>query len=433
MNHDTPPEEIASALASEQFWLDAKEAWATAGVVDSEGFTELLLDLGERFEVALSLLPDRQRETVLSYLAEMGKSLSIRDLVRILAREKREPITFGQVTVSLLQEISGERFVDLLAGLAALDNQSTRRLVEVFRLFAPAVAVSDLLGLVKTRLSQGQDSGFAVEVWRTVEDFVLKLVEDPFMDQDYSKSLEDITDSSNIMPQVGEQSELLSDPDEYLDHVVLGLAMEGQDDWREKLLHRIESRVEQLEVVRILGFVRLVDGAFPKLMDSRPLLLRNLFKKGLATLATAKTKEREALIDFTLSHEGKLLDAALKALEEEKQISKRHFLVRLLASFSPASTPVFVLKARYGPWYLARNLAIVLSEQGASQGLPTLRALSKHPHPKVKKEAIRALRKVQSLQGNLSSQTSGEGVGSGSNKPDTIWSELPPNTNRVLP
>jgi len=81
------------------------------------------------------------------------------------------------------------------------------------------------------------------------------------------------------------------------------------------------------------------------------------------------------LIDFTLSHEGTLLDASLKALEEEKQISKRHFLVRHLASFSPASTPVFVSKARYGPWYLARNLAIVLSEQGACQGLPTLRAL----------------------------------------------------------
>ena len=72
-----------------------------------------------------------------------------------------------------------------------------------------------------------------------------------------------MTDSSNIIPQVGKQSELLSDPDEYLDHVVLGLAMEGQDDWRKKLLHRIESRVEQLEVVRILEFVRLVDGVFP--------------------------------------------------------------------------------------------------------------------------------------------------------------------------
>jgi HEAT repeat protein len=102
-----------------------------------------------------------------------------------------------------------------------------------------------------------------------------------------------------------------------------------------------------------------------------------------------------------VKHERCLLDTAIKALAEEEQISKRHFLVNLLSCFSSAATPTFVVKSRISPWYVARNLAIVLGQQGLPQVLRPLQALSNHPHPKVSSEAQRALKRVQT---SLSSQ-----------------------------
>ena len=57
-------------------------------------------------------------------------------------------------------------------------------------------------------------------------------------------------------------------------------------------------------------------------------------------------------------------------------------------------------KARTSPWYVTRNLAIVLGQQGLPQGLPTLQALSNHPHPKVVREAVKALKRVRASISN---------------------------------
>ena len=97
------------------------------------------------------------------------------------------------------------------------------------------------------------------------------------------------------------------------------------------------------------------------------------------------------LVGFTLAHEPLLLDTALRVLEEETHISTRRFLVNLLASFSPAATSVFISRARSGPWYLARNLVIILAQQGHPQIVSILNSFTKHPHPKVRREALKAL------------------------------------------
>jgi hypothetical protein len=392
MHHDTSPDEIASALASDQFWTNAKEAWVESGHSDAKGFADLLLDLGERLETALALLPDHKREAVLDHLARMGRTLSIPDLIRLVAREGRTTLPMGQGVASLLKEIDGERFVDLLAGLAALGEQGTRRLVEVYRRIAPATAAGELLAMVRARLALGEDSGFAAEVWKTVEEFVLKLTEAPFMDSEYSDSLDDVTDSDGPLSAENEGIELEENPEDYLDHVMLGLAAEGDAAWEKKLLQRIRDRAEKDGPFRVLGLTRLVAQVIPGLLDSNPFLVTVLFNKGLADLPRSTEAGRRALAEFTLAYERVLLDCALKALEEDGQTATRRFLVNVLSSFSSAATPVFVSKARNGGWQMARNLAIVLGRQGFPQTLPALRALSNHPHPKVQKEAQAALR-----------------------------------------
>jgi hypothetical protein len=400
MIQETPPEQLAAALDSDEFWEDVKAEWTESHRGDLEGFTKLLLKLGERLESALALLPDRRREEILGYLAQMGKCLSARDLVHIVGHEGQESGRLGPVKSSLLKEIDGERFVDLLAGLAAMGNQGTRRLVEVYRRFAPFTRTDELLSLVRSRLAPGKDAGFAAEVWKTIEDFIINLTENPFMDTEYSESLEFLMNPSASMGPEEDSLILHEDPDEYLDQLILALAGGEEKDFRKRLLDRIRLRAEQLGPFRVLGFVKLVDRTFPGLLDSIPFFVKELFLKGLSSLAKTSFAEQQALVTFAINHEKCLLDTALKALAEEKKISTRHFLVSLLSCFSSAATPIFVTKARTSPWYVTRNLAIVLGQQGFSQAFPTLQALSNHQHPKVVREALKALKRVQTSSSN---------------------------------
>ena len=400
MSHEAPPEQLAAAFASDGFWEAAKSEWTESGHGDSEGFTRFLLMLGERLEDALALLPDGRRQDILDYLGQMGKCLSAKDLVRIVGHEGQDPGRLGPAKSSLLREIDGERFVDLLAGLAAIGDQGTRRFVEVYRRFAPLTKTDELLSLVKSRLAPGKDGGFAAEVWKTIEDFILNLTENPFMDSEYSDSLEFLMNPSASMDPEEESLILLEEPDEYLDQLILALATEDEGDFRRRLLDRIRLRLEQLGPFRVLGFVKFVDRTFPDLLDSVPFFVKDLFQKGLSALAKTSLVERQALVTFAVNHERCLLDSALKALAEEKKISTRHFLVSLLSCFSSAATPTLVTKSRTSPWYVTRNLAIVLGRQGFRQGLPTLEALSNHPHPKVVREALKALKRIRTSQSN---------------------------------
>jgi hypothetical protein len=254
--------------------------------------------------------------------------------------------------------------------------------------------------LVRSRLAPGKDGGFAAEVWKTIEDFIINLTENPFMDTEYSESLEFLMNPSASTGPEEDSLILHEEPDEYLDQLILALAGEEEEDFRKRLLDRIRLRAEQLGPFRVLGFVKLVDQTFPGLLDSVPFFVKELFQKGLSALTGMSFAEQQALVAFAVNHERCLLDTALKALAEEKKISTRHFLVSLLSCFSSAATPTFVTKSRTSPWYVTRNLAIVLGQQGFPQGLPTLQALSNHPHPKVVREALKALKRVRTSFSN---------------------------------
>jgi hypothetical protein len=410
MSHEAPVEELASALASQEFWDVAKDEWAKSGMGDSEGFAQFLLKLGERLEEALAFLPAGQREEILAYLAQMGKCLAVRDLVRIVGREGHESKKLGLGKASLLRGIDPQRFLDLLAGLAAMGEQGTRRFVEVYRRLAPTTQSQDILSLVRSRLSQEKDSGYSADVWRTVETLILNLTENPFIDVEYSDSLKFLMGSAGAISLDEDTPVLVESPEEYLDHLFLALGMEEEKLFQKKLVDRIKLRAEQLGPFGVLGFLRVVDRTLPGLLDANSGLVKDLFERGLSALAKASSAERQALIHFAVNHENGLLDTALKALIEEKKISIRYFLVNLLSCFSIVATPMFVSKSRTGPWYVTRNLAIVLGQQGFPQALPHLRFLSNHTHPKVKREALKALKRVQSLVGNSPRELAAEAV-----------------------
>jgi HEAT repeat protein len=141
-------------------------------------------------------------------------------------------------------------------------------------------------------------------------------------------------------------------------------------------------------------------------MDTEPILTRTLFRMGLASVSKANVEDRQALFEFSLRHERVLLQYVLKALSEEERISVRYFLVDLLSHFSAAATPVYISKARNSPWQLTRNLVVVLAQQGYPQAVPALKTLSKHPHPNVRKEALKALKTIERRSGEIEDHAS---------------------------
>lgn len=401
ISQEAPVEQLATALATQEFWDAAKAEWTRSGLGDSEGFTEFLLKLGERLEEALALLPSGQREEILNYLSQMGKCLAIKDLVRIVGREGQESKRLGLGKSSLLRDIDIERFVDLLAGLAAMGEQGTQKFIEVYRRFTPVAQPHEILSLVRSRMAQSQESGFPVDVWKSVETLILNLSDNPFMDSEYSDSLGFLMESSKLLSSDDTTDSILESPEQFLDHLFLAMGVEEEESFQQKILDRIKFRSEQLGPFGVLGFIAMVDRTFPRLLDANPYFVRSLFEKCLSSVGKATFHERQMLIHFAVNHEKCLLDTALKALSEEKNISTRYFLVNLLSCFSFAATPIFVSKSRLGPWYVTRNLAIVLGQQGFPQVLPHLRSLTNHPHPKVKKEAVKALKRAESLIFNL--------------------------------
>lgn len=402
MTQDTPVEQLASALVTQEFWDTARDEWVKSGLGDSEGFTQFLLKLGERLEEALALLPAGQREEIFAYLTQMGKCLAVKDLVRIVGREGQESKRLGLGQASLLRNIDLDRFVDLLAGLVAMGEQGTQRFIEVYRRFAPAAQAQDILSVVRSKLSQDEESGFSVDVWKTVETLIINMTENPFMDSEYSDSLELLMGPPMGISFDEEPSGLLESPEQYLDHLFLALAVQEEGPFQNRLIDRIKARVDEVGLFGVLEFIRLVDRTLPGLLNTNRYFVRSLFEKGLAAIGRASFAERQALIHFAVKHEKCLLDNILKALVEENKIATRYFLVNLLSCFSFAATPSFVSKSRSGPWYVTRNLAIVLGQQGFPQVLPHLRALSTHPHPKVKREVLKAMKKLESLNDTLS-------------------------------
>lgn len=402
MTQEAPVDQLASALVSQEFWDTAKDEWTKSGLGDSEGFSQFLLRLGERLEKALALLPAGQREDILNYLAQMGKCLAVKDLVRIVGREGEESKKLGLGQASLLRDIDAERFLDLLAGLAAAGEEGIGRFIEVYRRFTPITQTHDILSMVRSRVSQNIEGGYSPDIWKRVESLILNLNENPFMDSEYSDSLEFLMGLSGSCAKEDETASVLESPDQYLDRLFLALGAEEGELFQKRLVDRIKSRADQLGPFGVLQFIRIVDQTLPRLLDSNPYFVKTLFEKGLSALGKASFMEKQALIHFAVNHEKCLLDTALRALIEEKKVSTRYFLVNLLSCFSYDATPIFVSKSRSGPWFVTRNLTIVLGQQGFRQALPHLKSLSNHNHPKVKKEAMKALKRVECLNNTFS-------------------------------
>ena len=83
---------------------------------------------------------------------------------------------------------------------------------------------------------------------------------------------------------------LLEAPDQYLDHLFLALGVEAEASFEKKLVDRIKMRTKQLGPFGVLGFLRVVDRTLPRLLDTNPYFVRDLFERCLSALPKASLR-----------------------------------------------------------------------------------------------------------------------------------------------
>lgn len=386
LGDEVSPGRVAEILSTDGFW----EVGTGAAPIDAPELTGLLARLGERLGEALDCLPRDQRRRVEDRLARAGRQVSPQALADILRAANSAGVLQGPLGDALEETFGGDKLVDLLAGLVAQEGRSTHRLAEVYGRFGRG-KTDDLLPAVRARLASSDKGGFTVEVWDAVEEFLLKRREDPYMDAEYSASLEALAAEAPHAPEAGTSLDFAEDLGEHLDRLLVGLAWHDADGWAGELFDRLEARAPEIDPRALLSLLRDVDGGGQPPLDAHPSLVELAFRRCLDGLKDFDAEDRKALLAFALDHEAVLLDAVLRRLEEEKSIAARRFLVELVAGLSPSSTPALVSRTRSAPWYVARNLTTALGKRREALALPAIRWLIGHEHPKVRREAILAL------------------------------------------
>jgi len=386
---DVDLEALASALDSSQLWEDLI---ATAGLgQEAHGLVASLAAVLDRIEAAIALLPEDRREAVFERLSELGSHLTTADLATLVDRASDNQRRWGPGTVAILRDITPDRFMDLLAHLASASGHATRRLAEVYRRFAPAGGTTDALERIQKRLASGDSAGFAQNVWQTVEDLLLRLEEDPFMVPEYAESLDALATASSAPGGKVEGIDLSASAETHLDEVYLGLAAEGGAEWRQRLLARVGERSAQSHPLDAMQYVRQVDLSLPGLVDDAPQIVRRIASELLVRARETNAPEVRALRELCCAHESTLLEMLLEMLVEETRMWSRRLIVDVLSSFSHACTRAIAAHAHGKPWFVARNLAIVLGRGGDPRAALALERMADHDHPKVRREALRAL------------------------------------------
>lgn len=84
----------------------------------------------------------------------------------------------------------------------------------------------------------------------------------------------------------------------------------------------------------------------------------------------------------------------LERLAEEETLSARRKLMGTLSRLGPVALPRLVAGLKDSPWYVVRNLVLVLGTIGLPEAVPPLRPVLAYPDPRVRKEVVKALTRI---------------------------------------
>lgn len=379
-------EDVARALGSAEFWA--------AGAENPSALAGLLLRHQDKLGAALGILPEAGRGAARAHLADVPRSLSPAELAAALLNEADRRTPAAEGLPLLLEGLSAEGLVDLLAEMVAAGGGLTPRVEVLFRCMSPRWDVDSLLSLVEARLSRGEAAGRASDACQTLRAFLLDLEEGPFFQDDYLGKLEAASRDSEADRGGRPGARLAEDAEAHVDWVCLRLAAGGPEGAADRLRKRLASRAPDLTAGQALALARAADDEVPAALAGQDAVAAEIFRRIIGGARALDEAGRDACVRFARDHEGAVLEPVLSSLVRERRIAGRKFLVDILSALSPDTTAPMMEKACSAPWYFLRNIVTVLGRRADRSSTPVLEALLAHPHEKVRREALKSLHAV---------------------------------------
>ena len=160
-------------------------------------------------------------------------------------------------------------------------------------------------------------------------------------------------------------------------------------------LEHVISDLQELE-----GLCAFLEQQQPWRNDALAWVRATLLRTPLldAAIAHAFTLERDQMIQQVHPYLELLGDPMARhlvdRLGEEKDRTRRGRLVEAVRSLGPASLPALMDALTSPSWFLVRNALTLLSDLGDTGCVPAILPLLRHPEPRVRRAAVRALWKL---------------------------------------
>jgi hypothetical protein len=381
------PQSLGRALGTNEFWSDA---FSDDPKIRGE-FVELMVGLGSMLERAFLSVPEATRETIGNTLSELGQTLSVNELSRMVDILMSQPTPTDKALQALMKHVDGDKLATMLGGLASLGGAKEERVSEFVKRFIPADSVLGLVGLMSEWSGDGEKMGFSSEIWQWLESYLLDMDEDKYMGEGYRETLDRMSARLRTSGERGVAFGFFEDPQDHIDRIYACMVREGIKDSHKLLDKRLTERFDELDNIGTLELVELLDMTVPDFVQGHAEVYNVIFKEILSGVKDYSQDTKLSILAFARRHESEALESMLKTLSDDDRISVRRFLVDILSNLTTDVVPLLIRKARAGQWYFVRNVTIVLGRLRDPRSLPFLRSLLDSDNSKVRKEALRSL------------------------------------------
>jgi hypothetical protein len=399
-----PPELIPAIL---QRVKDAGPESST-GVMSPELIRQVLARIGN----TLRRLPVEQRVAVLLSL-DKGTGVAVD------GDDKAKGLADPDIVRSLTEADSNDEFLDMLAGLVAVEEKSGTRFRKIFEVIAgERNRDGSLLPAIQERARESVRTKniYAQMTWETLERLLLQRTEGDYIAKDHSHLLDrlsslDATTGATAGGSRTADPAVVAEFDEENLHlkgsgVLLELLAEEEveGDFLE-LLEEIRKIIPNLISRRELPLLKTMLSTLTSLHRDAPESRRTSIADAIGEvdfahmidlfLSPAVSKpEKERIEGILVSFAGVSIGDFLDRLLMETNQGNRKALFSLAVRFNAEALPAIVKKLDDPHWYFVRNLCAILGKIGDPSVVPDLVRLLDRQDIRVRKEAILALGQI---------------------------------------
>ncbi len=316
--------------------------------------------------------------------------------------------------------------LEMMAAVVRAEGADSARLVHCIGAFlSPESRANGLLPEIRKRLHSAAEEGDGehLAVWRRVEEIAFEQSGERYMSAAYEEQLDDFACAHfpNLSRYQGgeglDEERLASLEPEALatDHIHLLLDLladesdpEAFDAVVEALGERLARAVEEHDfALAALISEDLKRHCGPE--STRPERMKQMIRQELGSIGLEELVDRaltevrhveaiwtETFHNFLSLFEHAIAPHLLDRLREEEDRRVRRTIMATLARFSGDLVPELTRRLEGAPWYYARNLVHLLGDSGSEEAVRPLTLALHHPDPRVSKEAILALRAIDS-------------------------------------